>query len=166
MFDQLLMQIINATVPVPTPTLLDQITTTATSAAALISVVVGIITYAITQFRKVRKEELTKRDKWILESMKAAQITAQKSAENIGQSKGVIQAIYEMNLPEADRKKIEEAVMPALRETDQRLAAANQQAAMIKAKAVEIFGEAGDVDNDTTVPREDAAISLKLRGTI
>jgi hypothetical protein len=56
--------------------------------------------------------------------------------------------------------------MPALRETDQRLAAANQQAAMIKAKAVEIFGEAGDVDNDTTVPREDAAISLKLRGTI
>jgi hypothetical protein len=157
------MQIVNTTIPVPAPTLFDQINATATSLSVLISTLSGIVIYAITTFRKVKKEELTKRDAWIMETMKATQITAQKAAETIGQSKGVIQTIYELNLTPADRKKLEEALSPMLKETEARLNAANQQAAMIKGKAVEIFGEAADVDQDKTVPREGAEISMKLR---
>jgi hypothetical protein len=145
---------------------IDQISATATSLSALISVVVGIVTYAITQFRKVRKEELSERDKWIMESLKAAQLNTQKAAETIGQSKEVMKVIYEAGVPEEQRKIIEEKVTPMLKQTDERLKAANLQAVMIKGRAVQIFGDAGDVDKDPTIPREAAEISMQLRGNI
>lgn len=164
MLDQFLMQIANATVPVVTETsVIDQFSATLTSVSALISVVIGIATYAITQFRKVKKEELTERDKWIMEAMKGVQLTAQKSAETIGQNKDIIKTIYETNIPEEYKKEIEKKVTPMLRETDERLQKANEQASMIKARAVQIFGEKGDVDKDPTIPREGPDISLKLR---
>ena len=143
--------------------LFDQISGLATTVSILISTVSGIVIYAITAYRKVTKAELTERDKWIMETSKAVQMTAQKSAETIGQSKEVMSIIYKANLPEADRKKIEEAIGPILEETDARLKAANEQAALIKAKAVQIFGDQADVDADQTIPRESALISSKLR---
>ena len=84
-----------------------QLSATITSISALISIVIGIVTYAITQFRKVKKEELTERDKWIMEAMKGVQLTAQKSAETIGQNKDIIKAIYETNIPAEYKKQIE-----------------------------------------------------------
>lgn len=141
----------------------DQFSATLTSVSALISVIIGIITYAITQYRKVKKEELTERDKWIMEAMKGTQLATQKTAETIGQNKDIIKAMYETNIPDEYKKAIEEKVTPVLRETDVRLQKANEQAAMIKARAVQIFGEKGDVDKDPTIPREDPAISMKLR---
>jgi hypothetical protein len=152
-FEQLLMQ----------SEVIDQLSSTITSISALISIVIGIITYAITQFRKVKKEELTERDKWIMEAMKGVQLTAQKSAETIGQNKDIIKAIYETNIPAEYKKQIEEKVTPMLAETDERLQKANEQALMIKARAVQIFGEKGDVDKDGTIPRESPSISQKLR---
>jgi hypothetical protein len=152
-FEQLLMQ----------SEVIDQLSATITSISALISIVIGIVTYAITQFRKVKKEELTERDKWIMEAMKGVQLTAQKSAETIGQNKDIIKAIYETNIPVEYKKKIEEKVTPMLQETDERLQKANEQALMIKARAVQIFGEKGDVDKDATIPRESPSISQKLR---
>jgi hypothetical protein len=142
---------------------IDQLSATITSISALISIVIGIVTYAITQFRKVKKEELTERDKWIMEAMKGVQLTAQKSAETIGQNKDIIKVIYETNIPVEYKKKIEEKVTPMLQETDERLQKANEQALMIKARAVQIFGEKGDVDKDATIPRESPSISQKLR---
>lgn len=145
--------------------IIDQISATATSLSALISVVVGIVTYAITQFRKVRKEELSERDKWIMESLKAAQMNTQKAAETIGQSKEVMKMIYD-TVPEEQRKIVEEKVTPILKQTDERLKAANDQASMVKGRAVQIFGPEGDVDKDPTIPREAPGISMKLRGNI
>lgn len=142
---------------------IDQIAATSTAIAGLVTIVGGLVTYAITKFRSVKKEQLTERDKWILDAMKASQITAQKSAEEIGNSKELIRTLYEMNVPEAQRKEIQAKIGPALDTANQRLKAANEQAAMIKAKAVSIFGEEGDVDKDDTVPREDSKISMKLR---
>ena len=74
--------------------------------------------------------------------------------------------IYEASVPEEQRKAIEEKVTPILKETDERLRFANEQAAMVKAKVVQIFGPAGDVDNDAAIPREALQISMKLRGNI
>ena len=163
------MQIVtdNSTVigAVPATDVIDQATATMASIAGLITIVGSIITYFITQYRKVKKEELTERDRWIMEAMKGAQLATQKTAETIGQNKDVIKAIYETNIPEEYRKAIEDKVTPVLRETDIRLQKANEQAAMIKARAVQIFGEEGDVDRDPTIPREDPAISQKLRQT-
>lgn len=141
----------------------DQFSATLTSLSALISVIIGIITYAITQYRKVKKEELTERDKWIMEAMKGVQLTAQKSAETIGQNKDIIKSIYETNIPDEYKKEIEKKVTPMLKETDERLQKANEQASMIKARAVQIFGEKGDVDKDPTIPRESPSVSEKLR---
>lgn len=163
-FGSILMQVTNATVPVVAETtVIDQFSATLTSVSALISVIIGIITYAITQFRKVKKEELTERDKWIMEAMKGVQLTAQKSAETIGQNKDIIKSIYETNIPEEYKKEIEKKVTPMLQETDERLQKANEQALMIKARAVQIFGEKGDVDKDPTIPRESPSVSQKLR---
>lgn len=163
-FGSILMQVTNATVPVVAETsAIDQFSATLTSLSALISVIIGIITYAITQFRKVKKEELTERDKWIMEAMKGVQLTAQKSAETIGQNKDIIKSIYETNIPEEYKKEIEKKVTPMLQETDERLQKANEQALMIKARAVQIFGEKGDVDKDPTIPRESPSVSQKLR---
>ena len=164
-FEDMLMQAAanNATVVIPATDIIDQASATVASLAGLITVIGGIVTYAITQFRKVKKEELTERDKWILEAMKSSQIVAQKSAEEIGNSKELIRTLYTANVPEDKRKEAEATVGPALEQANMRLKAANEQAAMIKAKAVQIFGEAGDVDKDPTVPREDSKISMKLR---
>jgi hypothetical protein len=159
-FEQILMQVVTQ----QSSDVIDQIATTATAVAGLVTILGGIVTYAITKYRSVRKEQLTERDKWLLEGLKASQITAQKGAEQIGQSKEVIKAIYELNVPESQRKEIQEKLGPLLAETNERLKAANEQAVMIKAKTVQIFGEAGDVDKDTTVPREAKEISTKLRG--
>lgn len=145
--------------------IIDQISATATSLSALISVVVGILTYAITQFRKVRKEELSERDKWIMESLKAAQMNTQKAAETIGQSKEIMKIIYDI-VPEDQRKNLEEKLTPILKETDERLRFANEQAIMVKGRATQIFGPNGDVDKDPSIPRETPGISVKLRGNI
>jgi hypothetical protein len=142
---------------------IDQFAATMTSVSALISVIIGIVTYAITQYRKVKKEELNERDQWIMEAMKGVQLTAQKSAETIGANKDIIKAIYETNIPDEYKKQIEEKVTPALKETDERLQKANEQASMIKARAVQIFGDKGDVDKDPTIPRESPSVSAKLR---
>ena len=164
MFEQLLLQITNATVPVvAAPNVIDQFSATLTSMSALISIIIGIVTYAITQFRKVKKEELTERDKWIMEAMKGVQLTAQKSAETIGQNKDIIKTIYETNIPDEYKKEIEKKVTPMLQEADERLKAANEQAALIKGRATQIFGEKGDVDKDPTIPRESPSVSQKLR---
>ena len=142
---------------------IDQFSATLTSLSALISIIIGIITYAVTQYRKVKKEELNERDKWIMESMKGVQLVAQKSAETIGANKDIIKAIYETNIPDEYKKQIEEKVTPVLKETDERLQKANEQAMMIKGRATQIFGEKGDVDKDPTIPRESPSISHKLR---
>jgi hypothetical protein len=163
MFEQLLMQITNATTTVPATDLYGQINTLATTISLLVTTVGGIVVYIITKYRQVRKEDLTERDKWILDAMKGSQITAQKAAEQIGQSKDIIKTMFELNVPPDKRKEIEAKVGPMLGEANERLRAANEQAAMIKAKAVSVFGEAGDVDKDLTVPREDAKVSTKLR---
>jgi hypothetical protein len=158
------MQVVNATVPVVSQSdLFGQINSLASTIAVLVSTLGGIVTYIVTKYRTVKKEELTERDKWILDATKATQITAQKAAEQIGQSKEVIKTIYEMNVSAEERKKIEEKIGPLLAEANIRLDAANQQAAMIKGKAVQVFGEAGDVDKDPTVPREASDISMRLR---
>jgi hypothetical protein len=151
--DQLLMQTA-ANGTIVAPTLFDQINATATSLSLLISTLSGIVVYAITTFRKVQKKELNERDRWMIELSKATQITAQKATETIGQSKQIMQIIYEANVPESERKKLEDKLLPLLKQTDERLIAANNQASMIKAKAVETFGKVADVDLDETVPRE------------
>lgn len=164
MFDQLLLQITNATVPVVAETnLFDQINAFASTLAVLVTTIGGIITYIVTKYRSVKKEDLTERDKWILEAIKTGQMAVQKGAENIGRSKEVMQIIYDANLSEEQKKKIEAKMIPFLQEADESMKAANEQAAMAKGKAVEIFGEAGDVDRDPTIPRESKEISQKLR---
>lgn len=167
MFDQLLMQIVstttNGTAVVATDTLFGQINSLATTISTLITIVGGIIIYVITKYRQVTKSELTERDKQILEAMKIGQMNAQKGAETIGQSKDLLQTIYELNVPEEERKKLEDKIKPILKDTDERLKAANAQAEMVKAKSVQMFGPAGDIDQDPTVPRETKGISQKAR---
>ena len=141
----------------------EQINATATTASLLISTLSGIIIYVITNIRKVRKEELTERDKWIMESMKGVQMIAQKSAETIGQNKEIIKTLYKANLSPEQQIEIENVVTPLLKQADERLRAANEQAAMIKALTTKIFGNAGDVDLDPTIPRESSEISKSLR---
>lgn len=143
--------------------LVEQINATATTASLLISTLSGIVIYIITNIRKVKKEELTERDKWIMESLKGVQMVAQKSAETIGSNKEIINMLYKTNLTAEQRVEIESAVGPYLQQADARLKAANEQAAMIKALATKIFGTAGDVDQDPTIPREAISISQKLR---
>ena len=142
---------------------IDQASATATSMSSLISVIIGIIIYAITQYRKVKKEDLNERDKWIMESMKGVQLTAQKAAETIGSNKDIIKSIYETEMPEEYKKQIEAKITPMLKETDERLQKANEQAMMIKARATQIFGQKGDVDQDASIPRESPSVSAKLR---
>jgi hypothetical protein len=145
--------------------LFEQVNAFATTIAILTSTIIGIITYAISTFRKVKKQELTERDKWIMETMKAAQIGIQKSVEGIGRSKDVMQVLYEANLTPEQRQKIEAAIIPKMQEADQALQAGNEQLVMVKGKAVEIFGPSGDVETDSTVPREPKEISERLRHT-
>lgn len=163
-FENVLMQVTNATIPVVTETsLIDQISAVATQISVLVTIIGGIVTYAITNFRKVRKEELTDRDKQLLELSKQVQMGFQKGIETIGQNKELAKVLYETNLSEAQRKEIEAKLKPLLEEADTRLQTANEQAALIKAQAVKTFGQAGDVDQDPTIPRESPSISQKLR---
>lgn len=150
----MIMQVVNATIPVVAPSLFDQINATAATASTLISLVAGMIVYAITTFRKVTKGQLSERDKWIMDVAKGVQINAQKGAETIGREKAFFQKLYEINLNPEQRKQIEESLIPILKQADESLQAANSQAEMIKAKAVQIFGPEGDVDQDKTIPRE------------
>lgn len=158
------MQVTNATVvAVPEATLFDQIGAAATQISILVTTIGGIVTYAITNFRKVRKEELTERDKQMMEIAKQVQMGFQKGAETIGQNKELAKVLYEANLSEEQRKQIEDKLKPLLAEADTRLQTANEQAALIKAKAVQMFGPDADVDQDKTIPRESPSISNKLR---
>lgn len=143
--------------------LVEQINATVGTFAILISTAFGIATYVITNYRKVRREELTERDKQIMETFKGVQMIAQKSAETIGSNKELIKVLYEANLTPEQRIDIESKITPLLEQTDERLKKANEQAALIKAIAVKIFGTAGDVDQDPTIPREALGISQKLR---
>jgi hypothetical protein len=144
--------------------LFESISSVATTISVLVSTLSGVIIYAITTYRKATKKDLTERDKWIMEGMKAAQIAVQKSAEGIGRSKEVMQIIYDANLTAEQKKAIEARLVPLLQETDTTLQKANEQISMVKGKAVEIFGPEGDVDQDPTVPREAIEISSRLRG--
>ncbi len=118
------------------PTILDKVIAIGTQLSVLITIVGGIVTY---------------------------QMGFQKGVETIGQNREVLNAIYETNISEEDRKKIEEKIGPILAETNSRLQKANEQAALIKAQAIQWFGPAADVDQDPTIPRESAGISAKLR---
>lgn len=159
------MQITNATVPVVVePTnLIDQISAVATQISVLVTIIGGIATYAITTFRKATKSQLTERDKQMMELAKQIQMGFQKGAETIGQNKEVAKILYEANLSEEQRMKIQEKLSPILTEADTRLQVANEQAALIKAKAVQMFGPEADVDQDKTIPRESPSISAHLR---
>lgn len=159
------MQITNATVPVvvePT-SLIDQINAVATQISLLVTIVGGIVTYAITTYRKATKQQLTERDKQMMEMTKQIQMGFQKGVETIGQNKELAKVLYDANLSEEQRMRIQEKLSPILAEADTRLQTANEQAALIKAKAVEMFGPEADVDQDKTIPRESPSISAKLR---
>jgi hypothetical protein len=165
LIETVLAQVANGTTIIAAPTIFDQVETIAASISGIITIVGGLVIWGITRFRQVRKEQLTERDKWIIDNAKAVQIGAQKDVEILGRFKGLAQTLYEINIPESERKKLEEKLTPILQETSEQLKAAENQATMIKSKAVEVFGEAGDVDLDKSVPRESAEISAKLRST-
>jgi hypothetical protein len=159
------MQVTNATVPVVVneTTLFDQINAVATQISVLVTIIGGIVTYAITNYRKATNKQLTERDKQMLELSKQIQMGFQKGVETIGSNKELAKTLYEMNLSTEQRKQIEEKIQPILAEADTRLQTANEQAALIKAKAVSMFGQEADVDQDKTIPRESPSISAKLR---
>ena len=158
------MQVTNATgVILPAPDIFDQINTIMIGVAALITTVGGLFTFIITKIRSVRKEDLTERDKMIIEALKTGQMATQKTAEILGQNKSVIKALYEADIPAAERKKMEEKLKPILADVDTMLKTANEQAAMVKGRATQYFGEQADVDQDKTIPREDSKISMKAR---
>jgi hypothetical protein len=62
------MQVTNATVPVVVneTTLFDQINAVATQISVLVTIIGGIVTYAITNYRKATNKQLTERDNQIL----------------------------------------------------------------------------------------------------
>lgn len=158
------MQVTNGTgVILPAPDIFDQINTIMIGVAALITTVGGLFTFIITKIRSVRREELTERDKMIIEALKTGQMATQKTAEILGQNKNVIKALYEADIPEEQRKKMEEKLKPILSDVDQMLKTANEQAAMVKGRATQYFGEQADVDTDKSIPREDSKISMKAR---
>jgi Na+-transporting NADH:ubiquinone oxidoreductase subunit NqrC len=158
-FESILMQ----AVAVPAGDLVSQTTAFVGTLSVLTSTIVGIIVYVIQAKNSIQKKELSERDKQILEIAKSVQIGMQKGAETIGSSKEVIQMLYESNVSPEERKKLEEKVGPILERENIRLQKANEQAVMVKAKMVELLGQEADVDQDASIPREDAAISAKLR---
>lgn len=158
------MQVTNATgVVIPSPDIFDQINTIMIGVAALITTVGGLFTFLITKIRSVRKEDLTERDKMIIEALKTGQMATQKTAEILGQNKNVIKALYAAGIPDEDRTKLEERLKPILSDIDLMLKAANEQAAMVKGRATQYFGEKADVDEDPSIPREDPSISMGAR---
>lgn len=172
-FEDLLMQIVNnvttvppaatTAIPVPTTDVFDQINALASTISLLVTTVGGFATYIIIKWRSVRKEELTVRDKQMLELAKDIQMGFQKGVETIGQTKEVAKILYESQTTDEQRKKVQEQLSPVLADVDARLQKANEQAALVKTKAVQMFGPAADVDQDPTIPRESPSISQKLR---
>lgn len=164
-FEPILMQVAsNGTgVIIPAPDIFEQINTIMVAVAALITTVGGLATFLITKIRSVRREELTERDKMIIEGLKTGQMAVQKSAEILGQNKKVIKALYEADIPAEQRAKLEKALSPILEETNIMLQKANEQASMVKGRATQYFGESADVDQDKSIPREDAKISISAR---
>jgi Na+-transporting NADH:ubiquinone oxidoreductase subunit NqrC len=163
MFEQLLMQIANQSIAVPADDLIGQSVTLLGTLSVLTSTIVGIIVYVIQAKNSIQKKELSERDKQILEVAKSVQIGMQKGAETIGSSKEVIKLLYDANVSEADRKKLQEKIGPILERETARLQAANEQAVMVKGKMVELLGHQADVDQDKSLPRESPSISEKLR---
>lgn len=158
------MQVTNATgVVIPSPDIFDQINTIMIGVAALITTVGGLFTFIITKIRSVRKEDLTERDKMIIEALKTGQMATQKTAEILGQNKNVIKALYEADIPVEQRKKMEAKLKPILSDVDAMLKTANEQAALVKGRATQYFGEKADVDTDKSIPREDPKISMAGR---
>ena len=163
MFEQLLMQIANQSIAVPADDLIGQSVALVGTLSVLTSTIVGIIVYVIQAKNSIQKKELSARDKQILEVAKSVQIGMQKGAETIGSSKELIKTLYDVNIPEAERKKLQAQLGPILAREEERLQAANEQAVMIKGKMVELLGQQADVDQDKSLPRESAEISKQLR---
>jgi Na+-transporting NADH:ubiquinone oxidoreductase subunit NqrC len=162
-FEQLLMQIANQSIAVPADDLISQSVTLVGTLSVLTSTIVGIIVYVIQAKNSIQKKELSERDKQILEIAKSVQVGVQKGAETIGSSKELIKTIYDINIPEAERKKLQAQLGPILERENTRLQAANEQAVMIKGKMVELLGQQADVDQDKSLPRESPSISAQLR---
>lgn len=160
-FESILMQ----TVSVPANDLVNQSVTLVGTLSVLTSTIVGIIVYVIQAKNSIQKKELSERDKQILEIAKSVQVGVQKGAETIGSSKELIKTLYDVNIPEAERKKLQDRLGPILERENSRLQAANEQAVMIKGKMVELLGQQADVDQDKSLPRESAEISKQLRKT-
>lgn len=166
MFENLLMQVVNGTIPavaVPPADIFSQINQLAGTISVLVTTIGSFATYIIIKWRSVRKEELTERDKQMLELAKDIQMGFQKGVETIGQTKEVAKILYESQTTEEQRKKVQEQLSPILAEADARLQVANEQAALVKAKAIQMFGPNADVDQDKAIPRESPSISQKLR---
>ena len=157
------MQVTNGTSIVVSPDIFDQISGIMVAVAALITTVGGLATFLITKIRSVRKEDLTERDKMIIEGLKTGQMAVQKSAEILGQNKKVIKALYEADIPIEQRAKLEKALSPILEETNLMLQKANEQASLVKGRATQYFGQEADVDQDKSIPREDSKISMGAR---
>lgn len=164
-FENILMQIANQSIAVPADDLISQSVTLVGTLSVLTSTIVGIIVYVIQAKNSIQKKELSERDKQILEVAKSVQIGMQKGAETIGSSKELIQTLYDVNIPEAERKKLQAQLGPILARENERLQAANEQAVMVKGKMVELLGQKADVDQDPTLPRESPSISKQLRKT-
>jgi Na+-transporting NADH:ubiquinone oxidoreductase subunit NqrC len=162
-FEQLLMQIANQSIAVPADDLISQSVTLVGTLSVLTSTIVGIIVYVIQAKNSIQKKELSERDKQILEIAKSVQVGVQKGAETIGSSKELIKTLYDANIPEAERKKLQAQLGPILERENTRLQAANEQAVMIKGKMVELLGQQADVDQDKSLPRESPSISAQLR---
>lgn len=162
-FEQVLMQIANQSIAVPADDLIGQSVALVGTLSVLTSTIVGIIVYVIQAKNSIQKKELSERDKQILEIAKSVQVGVQKGAETIGSSKELIQTLYDVNIPEAERKKLQTQLGPILARENERLQAANEQAVMIKGKMVELLGQQADVDQDKSLPRESAEISKQLR---
>lgn len=162
-FENILMQIANQSIAVPADDLISQSVTLVGTLSVLTSTIVGIIVYVIQAKNSIQKKELSERDKQILEVAKSVQIGMQKGAETIGSSKELIQTLYDANIPEAERKKLQAQLGPILERENERLQAANEQAVMVKGKMVELLGQQADVDQDPTLPRESPSISKQLR---
>lgn len=158
-FESILLQ----TVSVPANDLVNQSVTLVGTLSVLTSTIVGIIVYVIQAKNSIQKKELSERDKQILEIAKSVQVGVQKGAETIGSSKELIKTLYDVNIPEAERKKLQDRLGPILERENSRLQAANEQAVMIKGKMVELLGQQADVDQDKSLPRESAEISKQLR---
>lgn len=151
------------TVSVPADDLIGQSVALVGTLSVLTSTIVGIIVYVIQAKNSIQKKELSERDKQILEVAKSVQIGMQKGAETIGSSKEVIKMLYDANVTEEERKKLQEKIGPILARESERLRAANEQAVMVKGKMIELLGPQADVDLDKSLPRESEDISKKLR---